>query len=223
MPELSVVAPNDVVQQRLQRTWTRFYTRAAHYMDDLVGEWLEGIDPGHNLVIFAADHGESLFDDGSFGHGARLSTAETHVPFVIAGPGVPPHTVVDAITGNFDMPATILDLLGDPANAEQTMFGQPLLPAGRSRSPYAVAYRPVEASAVQLKTSRDPLREMLLVAPEGRFAIRLDPTQPVVSGFGSMDESGSLTGADIDSSAANAFLRHFEEVLSRSARLDGEK
>jgi len=223
MPELAVLPAADSVQLRLQRTWTRFYTRAARYVDDLVGEWLEGIDLTRNLVIFTADHGESLFDDGSFGHGAKLSAVETQVPFVIAGPGVPPDTVVDHITGNFDIAATILDLLGAQASAEQTMFGQPLLPADRSRSPYSVVYRPVDESAVQLKTTagRDTLREMLLVAPEGRFAIRLDPTQPVVSGFGRMDDTGAVTSAEISPADAEAFLRQFEEILSRSARLDG--
>jgi hypothetical protein len=221
-PDLGITPAADVVTQRWQAVWSRFYGRAARYVDDLVGEWLEGLDLTRNLVVFTADHGEALYDDGFVGHGPRLSAAEIEVPFVLAGPGVTPGTVVHAPSGNFDLAPTLLHVLGDGRSAEQTMFGRSLLPAERERPPYAVAYRPVDESAVGLSGSLsvgDTLREVVFVSDEARYGIRLDPKAPAVSRFGLMDARGAVTGEAITAAEAERFLRWFEEVLARSARL----
>jgi len=223
-PDVIVPKAADAGRRGWQRVWIRFYTRAARYVDDLLGEWLETLDLAHNLVVVTADHGEGFYDDGSLGHGSRLSSAEVEVPLVVAGPGVPRQTVIDRPTGNLDVAPTLLDLLGDPGDAEQAMFGQPLLPADRERPLYEVVYRPVDEPALQLRnimalSASETTREVLLVSNEARFGIRIDPAQPAVSRFGLMDENGAVTEEAISPDEAETFLTWFEDTLSRSERI----
>jgi arylsulfatase A-like enzyme len=66
------------------------------------------------LLILTADHGEQFGENGSFGHGQSLHAPEVHVPLVIVSPaGVPRGRIVPEGVSLRDIPATIIDLLGD--------------------------------------------------------------------------------------------------------------
>ena len=71
----------------------------------------------NTLVVVTADHGEMLGEHGVIGHGKSLHRQVVHVPLVIIDPrGMDGHRgrVVAQPVSVRDVPATILDLLGDP-------------------------------------------------------------------------------------------------------------
>jgi hypothetical protein len=67
-------------------------------------------------VIVTADHGESFGEDGSLGHGRRLTPGQIHVPFFVLSPRVTPGVRHD-VGGSIDLPATLYALLGVKAKA----------------------------------------------------------------------------------------------------------
>ena len=59
-----------------------------------------------------ADHGESLAEHGEYTHGIFLYDATLHIPFLIAGPGVPAGVRVKQQVRTIDVLPTILELMG---------------------------------------------------------------------------------------------------------------
>jgi len=70
----------------------QFYDRSLATSDAALGELLNAFshrDPGKApIVIVTADHGEGLGDHGHPFHSTDLYDSQTHVPLVVAGPGV---------------------------------------------------------------------------------------------------------------------------------------
>ena len=68
------------------------YDSGVRRMDGLIGRLLEGIRSlgleGSTLIVFTADHGESLGEDRLWGHGYLVET-NLHVPLVLRIPGAP--------------------------------------------------------------------------------------------------------------------------------------
>ncbi|HSL85081.1 MAG TPA: tetratricopeptide repeat protein, partial [Thermoanaerobaculia bacterium] len=67
------------------------------------------------LVVFTADHGESLGEHGELTHGLFAYEATLRVPLVLQGPGVPPGTTSTEPARHVDLLPTILDAAGVPA------------------------------------------------------------------------------------------------------------
>ena len=81
------------------------------------------------LIIFLSDHGEELYDHGSWGHGKTLYSEVLNIPFIVKGPfstGVKGERRRD-VAQHMDVVPTILDYLAieKPKNLE----GISLLPA----------------------------------------------------------------------------------------------
>lgn len=77
-------------------------------------------------VILTADHGESFGEDGSLGHGDRVSSAQVHVPLAILAPGAGGVLRHD-VAGTVDLATTVVELagiLGSPFG------GRSLMPVG---------------------------------------------------------------------------------------------
>jgi arylsulfatase A-like enzyme len=94
------------------------YDLDVGFMDRQLGLLLERLarDAGQveTHVIITADHGESFGDDGSFGHGDRVSEPQLHVPLVILSPRMSA-SVRDDAAGSIDIARTLLSLAGlDP-------------------------------------------------------------------------------------------------------------
>jgi arylsulfatase A-like enzyme len=65
------------------------------------------------LIIVTSDHGEGLGEHNLFDHGESLYRTEIRVPLVIVPPsGLSPGAVVDETVSLRDLPATIVDLVG---------------------------------------------------------------------------------------------------------------
>ena len=90
-----------------QRAVLNRYRNAVHAADARLGRFLAGIDLATTRVAVTGDHGQALRDDGTIGHWSRLSDAQTRVPFVLAGPGVPRGEVA-APTCHADAAAVLL-------------------------------------------------------------------------------------------------------------------
>ena len=71
----------------------------------------------NTVIVLTADHGEMLGEHGSIGHGKSLDRQVVHVPLVVIDPRASSRLGGRAVTRPVsvrDVPATILDLIGDP-------------------------------------------------------------------------------------------------------------
>jgi membrane-anchored protein YejM (alkaline phosphatase superfamily) len=102
------------------------YLNSLAFMDDLVADAIAKLDPQQNIVVLTGDHGESLGEDGHFGHGYGFPDSIAKVPFVIVGPGIAPshrkapslhadllRSLAHALGGQASGPAEAQDLLAE--------------------------------------------------------------------------------------------------------------
>jgi membrane-anchored protein YejM (alkaline phosphatase superfamily) len=123
----AVTAPPRLIENRARN--------AAFAVDREIDEFLgwfaaeRGREP---LVLVTADHGEEYREKGRLGHGYDVTAMQTHVPMVIAGPGVAPG-VSERVTSHIDLAPTLFALLGDTAAASTWCDGLDMFhaPAGR--------------------------------------------------------------------------------------------
>ncbi|MEO8379318.1 MAG: sulfatase-like hydrolase/transferase [Acidobacteriota bacterium] len=97
------------------------YSGEIHYADRELGRvlaWLRAHKQIEDtLVVFTADHGESLGEHGEAGHGLFVYDATTRVPLIFAGPRVPRGRRLDWVAGHTDIVPTVLDLLDQDAQS----------------------------------------------------------------------------------------------------------
>ncbi len=107
------------------------YGGEVAFADGEVGKLLESLK-AHNLqertlVVFLADHGESLGEHGEYTHGVFLYDSTVHIPLIIAGPRVPEGQSVRPQVRSIDVLPTVAQYLGLPAGT--LVQGSSLLPA----------------------------------------------------------------------------------------------
>ncbi|MBV8199009.1 MAG: sulfatase, partial [Acidobacteria bacterium] len=83
---------------------------ADSFLAPLLTPFLDGKEPAP-LIVFTADHGESLGEHGELTHGLLDYEATLHVPLVIWGPGVSPGKDSRAAR-HVDIVPTVLQALG---------------------------------------------------------------------------------------------------------------
>jgi arylsulfatase A-like enzyme len=126
MAEGKPLSPRDV--QHLNA----LYDAAVQGSDHLVGALLEGLRAAgrldHTLVIFAADHGEEVYQHNRYlYHSCSVYQTTLHVPLGFSAPGLlPAGARVPQTVELIDVLPTLLGLLGVPGPAEQ--HGRSLLP-----------------------------------------------------------------------------------------------
>jgi arylsulfatase A-like enzyme/Tfp pilus assembly protein PilF len=127
---------------------------ADSFLEPLVAPLLDGKEPAA-LIVFTADHGESLGEHGELTHGLFAYEATLKVPLVVWGPGVPPGRDLRPAR-HVDIVPTVLAALRLPVT--------PALP-GRSLlappPPAAAAASYFEALSATLTRGWAPLRGML--------------------------------------------------------------
>lgn len=91
----SILGVEPVDRSRI-RSWNReavwrTYLEAAANVDRaaemLVGSFREAIGGAPHAILVTSDHGQSIYDDGSLGHGRALDRLQTHVPLIVTGLG----------------------------------------------------------------------------------------------------------------------------------------
>jgi arylsulfatase A-like enzyme len=99
--------PADVAEARAR------YRGEVSYVDAQVGRLLAKLD--HPIVVVFGDHGEALGDvaERPWGHGPDVDLPATHVPLIVAGPGIPARVVSEPVALS-DVAATVLSLAGIP-------------------------------------------------------------------------------------------------------------
>lgn len=93
----------------------RYDTEVA-YADCHIGRFLRGLEArgikNDALIIFLADHGESLGEHNYIGHGRQVYQPIIRVPLAIAGPGIGRGTFSSANVSLLDVMPTILSYVG---------------------------------------------------------------------------------------------------------------
>lgn len=109
------------------------YASEVAFTDAQIAKVLDAL-PENTVVLFVADHGESLHEHDYLGHGRRIYQTNMHVPLMVRGPGVPVGRN-DAPVRGIDVGPTLLGLAGLPK--PEGMLGLDLLqdeiPAPRPR------------------------------------------------------------------------------------------
>jgi len=86
------------------------YDSEVAYMDSFVGQVLSAL-PADTYVVFAADHGESLYEHNYLGHGRRLYQSGVRIPLLVHGPGIGAGRSAAPARG-LDVGPTLLGLAG---------------------------------------------------------------------------------------------------------------
>jgi len=178
------------------------YLRSARFLDDLVGDWFEGIDTERDLVFFTGDHGQSFGEDGTFTHGSRLSFVQTHVPLLVAGPGVPADAIRGDTTEHTDIAPTILRRLSLAPEKLSFLHGRPLF-AREVRREYAT-----------LTGVRNARRGVVLLSPRAGFSLE-------AAGSGSLrvvgraGPDGSTTRTELSASEVILLETWLEDFFAR--------
>jgi choline-sulfatase len=124
-------SPYDPPSPFRERYKDRFYDGEIAYTDQQLGRFLDAVQkkssPERTLIAILADHGESFSEHGEYAHGVFLYDATVRIPFLMAGPGVPPGLRVKQQARVIDLLPTLLELMGSKAPPQ--LQGANLIPA----------------------------------------------------------------------------------------------
>lgn len=156
------------------------YRNCMRFIDDLVSDAIQTLDPRRNLIVFTGDHGESINDDGKYTHGYSFAEITTRTPLVMVGPRVPKRELTD-LTEHRDLVPTIAGLLaGQPVRISGThgldWYGE------QRRTATMVAYANITRREIQAQ----------LRTRTARLRLDLGARQPRVVLMGFEDELGRL-------------------------------
>ncbi|MBW2416934.1 MAG: sulfatase [Deltaproteobacteria bacterium] len=144
------------------------YDEEIAYADAQIGRlfdaWAEIGPVDDSLVLFTADHGETLMEhERWFDHGYHVYEELVRVPLLLRGYGVPPGRS-EALVSGVDLVPTILGFAGAPVD--------PALPGFDLRDPEAIASdRAVFAEARRWRTAIQGDRKWMLEYRQGRREI----------------------------------------------------
>ena len=87
------------------------YDGEIAYVDAQVGRLLSAVDQRSTVIVVAGDHGEGLGEHGELTHGLFVYESTLHVPLIIAGAGIKPRAIDQAVS-LADLAPTIAELAG---------------------------------------------------------------------------------------------------------------
>ncbi len=126
-------ALNEEIWDRPRRRVTTKYDSEIAYTDHHIGRLLEKL-PAETVVVFVADHGESLYEHNYLGHGRRIYQTGLRIPLTVRAPGLATGRSAAPARG-IDVGPTLLTLAGIPV--PESMKGialtDPALPTERPR------------------------------------------------------------------------------------------
>lgn len=104
------------------------YDASIAYLDSEIAKLLAALERRgllrNTIVIVTSDHGEEFNEHAQMNHGNTLYFPSLHVPLIVAGQGIPTARVVSQPVTLRDLSATVLALVGAPA--ERALPGQSL-------------------------------------------------------------------------------------------------
>lgn len=117
-----------------QKRWR--YAEEVAYTDTriarLFAELGELIDLDQTLIVFVADHGESLGEHSYWGHGKNTLWPNLRIPLIFRGPGIPAGLRSKSPAMIIDILPTLLDVLGLSAPEGAAFEGRSLTGAWKS-------------------------------------------------------------------------------------------
>lgn len=92
--------------------WNR-YKNSARTADRWIGSMIasSASSSSNRLMLVTGDHGESFLEDGTIGHGTKISAQQNRTPAILVGPGVP-RLKINAPTIHSDLLPTLLAAAG---------------------------------------------------------------------------------------------------------------
>ena len=209
----------------------RYDTEVA-YVDRAVGRLLSDVRmrvPMEDLlIVFLADHGESLGEHGYWGHGRNLFEQTLRVPMGIVWDGkIPTQQVVGGAATLLDIGPTVLGLLGlEVPMAFQGKDWTGHLVAGQTIEPGRVTFHQAHKGAVQRRKNNDRARragllEVGLVRDGKQKELLTVKTQPAVRSVFDLNED-SLESVSLEaestppSSQLEAWLTEVRQGLEAS-------
>ena len=161
----------------------RYETEVA-FADLHVGRLLQELSAQgltrQTLVVFAADHGESLGEHGYWGHGRNLFEETLHIPMALSWPGTLAARTVTAPALNLDLAPTVLGLVGlHPPSGLRGVDWTAVLLHGAAPDMTRVTFHQAHKGAVVSKhesemARRSGLLEVGVMAPAGKEVFRID-------------------------------------------------
>jgi len=126
-----------VPEAQRERRRLRMYDSDTRITDREVGRLLRAVDASvdteDTLVVFHADHGESLGEQLLFGHGQLLNGASLRIPLILRYPArIEPGIRIARLARNVDIFPTVLDAAG--VETPTALAGRSLLPLASSRT-----------------------------------------------------------------------------------------
>jgi arylsulfatase A-like enzyme len=137
------------------------YDDCLKHIDEQLGLLFDELERrgvlAQTLIIVTADHGEGLGEHGLFDHGESLYRTEIRVPLVIVPPsGLNPPAVVDDTVSLRDLPATIVDLVGQ--RKESPFPGESLGRFWRETSPTGAGLPREDSPVISELTAPNPVK-----------------------------------------------------------------
>jgi arylsulfatase A-like enzyme len=203
------------------------YAGEAAASDDRTGRFLAALDEAglleDSIVIFLADHGQGLGENGYFGHGPTLEQTVLHVPLIIRDFRRPPDPgrITDTV-GLIDVAPTVLAMAGVEGAGE--LPGRDLLTVDDGDDP--VAY----LSEVEQRSSQTEFRPAYF--DEEALAVYFDDYKLVeIDGEQRLFRIDATWGQDIEPAAMDAIheslkvwlvehMQAYRDGLSASERAD---
>ncbi len=144
------------------------YDSEVAYADFHIGRLLEALRErgllDRSLLVFLADHGESLGEHDYTGHGRKVYQPSMAIPFALLGPGIPSGTRSDALVQLLDLGPTVLSFAG--IEVPEDMRGRDLLPGVTGRGEYpsdTIYYETYPGSATELESVEVLLKKPIWV------------------------------------------------------------
>jgi arylsulfatase A-like enzyme len=177
------------------------YDEEIAYLDSEVGRLLDGLDDrldlDRTLVVFTADHGESMMEhEFWFRHAVQVYDEMVRVPLLVRGPGVEPGRS-DLLTSGIDIAPTILAALGlaaePPMPAVDLRTGKGL---DAARVVYSEASLSARDGAEQWRCAVQGTTKWVIGARKGnceaalrRYDLAKDPGELRIEAFGAEGEA----------------------------------
>lgn len=137
---------------------------ADHWVGRLLAEVRDRIPTEDLIVVFAADHGESLGEHGYWGHGRFLYQQTVHVPMVISWPGHVPPQAIDDPAALVDIAPSVLGLLGlDPEPTFEGLDWSPKIRGGTVETAHRGLCIQAHKGAIHVKHDSDRARSVGLL------------------------------------------------------------
>lgn len=244
VPPNADIGPGEFDHARLR------YRGALRAVDDAIERLVRGLEEREliedTIIVVTSDHGEELFEaDGVSGHGDIIGTERSQrVPIALAAPGLPAGVVSNVQVRTYDLPATILDLIGARTSTGGVRFGDgvSLLARGDPRPicvetgiwfwpdlPRALRGRRLEYEGIESLVEIDPVSRELVLRREHEPIVEAAKQRGIILGHryyirkptpdGVEEERGAIPGIDVSGDEVDLESLYLDRCVHRDRRL----